>query len=73
MKNKKQFVILTAQSYVYYYKMTLRTELVFGVYLVYKVEPNLMLRILGFLVKVRWVELGGTDSLFYKLRLATWF
>ena len=53
MKNKKQLVILTAQSYVYYYKMTLRTELVFGVYLVYKVEPNLMLRILGFLVKVR--------------------
>ena len=29
-------------------------------HLVYKVEPNLMLRILGFLVKVRWVELGGT-------------
>ena len=27
------------------------------------VEPNLMLIILRILVKVRWVELGGTDSL----------
>ena len=25
------------------------------------------------LVKVRWVELGGTDSLFHILRLADWF
>ena len=42
------------------------------VYLVYKVEPNLMLGILRFLVKVRWFELRGTDSLFYILRLANW-
>ena len=46
---------------------------VFGVYLVYKVEPNIILRIFRFLVKVQGVELGGTDCLFCILRLATWF
>ena len=28
-----------------------------------KIEPNLMLILLGILVKVQWVELGGTDFL----------
>ena len=46
-------------------------EIVFKVYLVYKIEPNLILRLLRFLVKVRLVELGDTDSLFYILRLVT--
>ena len=41
----------------------------FGVYLVYKVEPNLMLILLRILVNVWWVELGGTDSLSIYLNL----
>ena len=32
-----------------------------------------MLTVLGMLVKVRWVELGGTDFLLPILGLATWF
>ena len=31
--------------------------------LVCKEELNLMLKVLRLLIKVRWVELGGTDSL----------
>ena len=40
---------------------------VFGVYPVYKVEPNLILISLGILVKLRWVELGDTGcfSIYY--------
>ena len=36
---------------------------VFSVYLVFKEELNLMLKVLRLLVKVWWVELGGTDFL----------
>ena len=43
---------------------------VFNVDLVFKEELNLMLKVLRLLVKVRWVELGGTDSLSQILRLA---
>ena len=46
---------------------------IFGVYLVKNVEPNLMQRILIFLIRVWWVELGGTDSFSNILRLPTWF
>ena len=44
--------------------------IVFSVDLVFKEELNLMLEILRKLVKVQWVELGGTDSLSQILRLA---
>ena len=37
-----------------------------GVSLVYKYEPNLMLIILRFIIKIWWVELGGTDSILNK-------
>ena len=36
---------------------------VFSVDLVFKGDLNLMLKVLRLLVKVRWVELGGTDFL----------
>ena len=41
--------------------------------LVCKEELNCVLTVLRMLVKVGWVELGGTDFLLPILRLAPWF
>ena len=43
---------------------------VFSVYLVFKEELNLMLKVLRLLFKVRWAKIGGTDSFSQVLRLA---
>ena len=49
-----------------------RLMLIFSVKLVFKEELNLMLKVSRLLVKVWWVELGGTDSISKILRLANY-